>query len=124
MTVVTDKIQNHAGGPVEFVGQVAAKMWANYNGNIALLRDSFNVSSGVDLGTGFTELNLVSAMKDVNYCNTATCKYSVNSFYGNNTKAESYGRAAGVVNVVTMSSSTGNNYDCEHLNATVSGDLA
>lgn len=118
------KVQTKAGGPVDLVKQSAAKMWSNYDGNSAVLRDSFNVSSAMDLNTGYVEFNLINAMSNADFCSNSTCKYLVNGFYGNNTKAESYGREAGVVNVVTMSSSSGNNYDCGHVAVIIAGGLA
>ncbi|WP_417790285.1 hypothetical protein [Terasakiella pusilla] len=124
MTVITDKIQNKTGGPVELGKQVAAKMWANYDGVNATVRDSFNLSSSVDLGSGHTEFNMTSGMSDANYCTNNTCKYLVNAAFGNNTKAEVYGKTAGVVNSITMSSSSGNNIDCQYVYADVLGELA
>ncbi|WP_038014658.1 hypothetical protein [Terasakiella pusilla] len=124
MTIIANKIQNQAGGPVELAKQSAAKAWGNYNGGAAILRQSFNVSSAIDLNIGHVELSFINAMRDAEFCSNSTCKYLVNSFYGNNTKAECYGREASVVNVLTMSSSNGNNYDCEHLNVIIAGDLA
>ena len=50
-------------GPATLTKQSAAKAWANLNGTGTIaLRDSFNVSSAVDNGTGDFSFNLTGAM--------------------------------------------------------------
>ena len=57
-------------------GQLA-KAWVNFNGqNTIAIRDSFNVSSITDLGTGKTRVTLASAMSDTNFVVTANSAYS------------------------------------------------
>ena len=51
----------------------AAKAWVNFNGTgTVAIRDSFNVSSITDNGTGDYTMNLTNAMANVNYAITGT----------------------------------------------------
>lgn len=48
-----------------------AKAWVNFNGTgTVAIRDSYNVSSITDLGTGDYQINFENAMSDTNYCAT------------------------------------------------------
>ena len=48
--------------------QRMAKAWVNFNGSgTVAIRDSYNVSSITDNGTGFYTVNLTTAMADTNY---------------------------------------------------------
>lgn len=62
-------ISNRAGtGPAALTKQWAAKAWANLNGTGTIaLRDSRNVSSAVDNGTGDYSFNFASAMSNASY---------------------------------------------------------
>ena len=77
-----DTIVDKAGtGPVELTKQRAAKAWANLNGTSTIaLRDSFNVASATDNGTGKYTINLTNATSDGNYAVT-TSGYQDNSLY-------------------------------------------
>ena len=55
-------------GPVTLTKQHAAKMWVNFTGiTTTATRDSFNVSSLTDGGTGNTTVNLTNNMGNANY---------------------------------------------------------
>lgn len=50
-------------------GQQACKAWVNFNGTgTVAIRDSYNVSSITDNGTGYYTVNFTTAMTDTNYC--------------------------------------------------------
>lgn len=50
-------------------GQQACKAWVNFNGTgTVAIRDSYNVSSITDNGTGNYTVNFTTAMVDINYC--------------------------------------------------------
>lgn len=54
-------------GPVTLTKQSAAKAWANLNGTSTIaLRDSFNVSSVADSGTGLYDFTFTTAFSDAN----------------------------------------------------------
>jgi hypothetical protein len=55
-------------GPATLTGQYAAKAWVNFNGKFAVaIRESANVASITDNGTGNYTLNFTAAMPDANY---------------------------------------------------------
>ena len=56
-------------------GQLA-KMWINFKGSGTVsIRDSFNVSSLTDNGTGDYTVSFDNSLANVNYCATGTCTY-------------------------------------------------
>ena len=64
-------ISNAAGtGPITMTGQYAAKAWVNFNGGTGTvaIRESGNVGSITDNGTGSYTVNFTTAMTDENYC--------------------------------------------------------
>ena len=67
-------VSNAAGtGPATLTGQYAAKAWVNFNGTGTIAaRDSENVSSLTDNGTGNYNVDFTNAMSDVNYFTTTT----------------------------------------------------
>ena len=69
-------VSNAAGtGPVTLTGQYAAKVWVNWNGTgTVAVRDSANVSSITDNGTGTYTVNFTSALADANF----SAQYSAN----------------------------------------------
>ena len=50
------------------LSQFTAKVWANYNGNGDALRDSHNISSVTDNGTGDYSFNFSTAFTNTSYC--------------------------------------------------------
>ena len=62
-------ISNAAGtGPITMTGQYAAKAWVNFNGTgTVAIRESGNVSTITDNGTGDYTVNFTTAMTDANY---------------------------------------------------------
>ena len=59
-----DTIADNAGtGPVTLTKQEAAKAWVNFNGTgTVAIRESYNISSLADRGTGLYSLNLSTAL--------------------------------------------------------------
>ena len=53
-----------------FVTNGSAKMWVNFDGTAsgAAARDSLNLSSMTDQGTGNYDISIASAMASANYC--------------------------------------------------------
>jgi hypothetical protein len=62
-------ISNLAGtGPATLTGQYAAKAWVNFNGTgTVAIRQSGNVASITDNGTGSYTVSFTSALTDANY---------------------------------------------------------
>jgi hypothetical protein len=75
-TLKVTTIQDTSGGNASTSEQIAqgrAKAWINFNGTgTVAIRDSFNVSSLTDNGTGDYSMNFSSAMSDANYCVAST----------------------------------------------------
>ena len=61
------------------VAQGSAKAWAQQDGAAATARDSFNVASITDEGTGDASYTLTNAMSDSNFSVTALTGYKANS---------------------------------------------
>ena len=60
-------------GPVALTGQYAAKAWINFNGSgTVAIRQSGNVSSITDNGTGIYGLNFSTALQDADYAVSGT----------------------------------------------------
>jgi hypothetical protein len=56
-------------------GKQACKAWVNFNGTgTVAIRDSFNVSSITDNGTGDYTINFTTAMPSANYSAVGTCQ--------------------------------------------------
>lgn len=68
-TLRATTISDLAGtGPATLTGQTAAKAWANWNGTGTIaIRQSQNISSLTDNGTGDNTPNFTNAFADVNY---------------------------------------------------------
>jgi len=74
-------ISNAAGtGPITMTGQYAAKAWVNFNGTgTVAIRESGNVSSITDNGTGDYTVNFTTAMSDANYSTFGTSAAAANT---------------------------------------------
>lgn len=61
-------IGSEGGAVTTSVQQGLAKAWANLNGIGAIaLRDSLNISSATDLGTGYYKKSYTNSMSNINY---------------------------------------------------------
>lgn len=72
-TLKVDNLLNAAGNesPISIPG--VAKAWVDFNGRgTVAIRDSFNVSSITDNGTGDYTVNYSNNMSDTNYCVSGT----------------------------------------------------
>ncbi len=84
-TLKADTIQSTGGGPVTLTKQSAAKMFYNLNGTGTIaLRDSLNISSATDKGTGDYKVAFVSNFNATDYTpvgNHGTTDTNWNSSY-------------------------------------------
>lgn len=72
--VTAAKLSGAQSGPAPIYG---ARAWVNFNGTSTVsIRDSGNVSSITDNGTGHYTVNLTTAMEDASYCIVGTAKTS------------------------------------------------
>ena len=119
-TLKADTIQNTSGGAVTLTNQSAAKAWVNFNGTGTIAsRDSFNVTSLDDNGTGNYDVNFTNAMGNADFSSQVTAGYSADTGrYGENL---SYN--ASYANVGARNSG-GTSVDNAGIAVTVQGDLA
>lgn len=78
-TLKVGTIQDTSAGSSSTPAQIEqgrAKAWINFNGSGTIaIRDSYNVSSIADNGTGDYTISFSTAMANTNYCATGTCTY-------------------------------------------------
>ena len=99
-----------------------AKAWVNLNGTGTIAaRDSFNLSSLTDNGTGDISVNFSSSMSNDDYSQSGSS--SSGAVSGTDTWINAYAWATGYVSVGTNNSSQ-NLIDRAYVNVNVHGDLA
>jgi hypothetical protein len=109
-------ISDAAGtGPITLTGQSAAKAWVNFDGTGTIAtRDSFNVASLTDNGTGNYTVNLTSSMSNTSYSITTG---------GDNYHTASVTVTVGSFTVLKYSAAHSND-DASKVYASIDGDLA
>jgi hypothetical protein len=114
-------ISDAAGtGPVTLTKQSAAKAWVNFNGTGTIAaRDSFNVASLTDNGTGVYIVNFTSAFGAANFSPTASGRGENNVTL--NTTDDSIGSTSSQIVCVNSSGTTD---DSSHVYFNAHGDLA
>ena len=73
--IITDQIEHSTAGSLDtsYVVNGSAKTWVNLNGNGTIaIRDSLNVASLTDEGTGAYQTNLTTNMGNSNYAVTGS----------------------------------------------------
>ena len=118
-TVRTDNFGPSAGGTT-YSARGIAKAWVNFDGTGTIAaRDSENVSSLTDNGTGDYTVNIGNDMADGNYCASITCNDDRNA--GNSSAAAT---VAGSVGVLTRTPDATSFQDATIVNVAILGDLA
>jgi hypothetical protein len=108
--------------------QGSAKAWVNFNGTgTVAIRDSYNVSSITDLGTGSYAINFTNALPNANYCTNVTAGFTAGS--GGLVGVANFSRQADVTvapttSAVTVSTITGGGsaVDTAYVNVSVLSD--
>ena len=119
-----DTIADKAGtGPVALTKQHAAKAWVNFNGESTLsVRDSFNIGSVTDNGTGSYTNNFSSAFAAATYNTTGggggNLMY-LDTSYGYTTSAKTFRSAYPSNTSGSITVTDGNDVNASH-----HGDLA
>tara|TARA_R100001086_G_scaffold67879_2_gene31933 strand:- start:1023 stop:1421 length:399 start_codon:yes stop_codon:yes gene_type:complete len=129
-TIIVDEIKKDEAATAMSVDGIA-KAWANLNGTGTIAtRDSLNVSSLTDNGTGDFTHNMTNAMLNADYSyvllggspGTAWVSVSLNTSSGNGTEqaptASSYRANTG------YNTGSGSVTDAKYINTCVFGDLA
>lgn len=102
-----------------YVVNGSAKAWSNHN-NASSLRDSFNVSSLSDRGTGKWSINVTSGFNNNDFSPNITCGYEVNA-----TNRETTFEEAFTTTKYGFSTSSGGTYqDVPVTTTSAHGDLA
>jgi hypothetical protein len=124
--IIADTIETGAGADIStsYVVNGSAKAWNNMNGTgTAAIRDSFNIASITDVGTGEYKHTLSSAMSTAdNYSLSGFARVSASAgFFGgvDNTTFTST-----VIHHATFNSSAASQADALYVTIDVHGDLA
>jgi|TARA_R100001163_G_scaffold42191_1_gene31904 hypothetical protein len=105
--------------------QGLAKMWVNYTGiSTTAARDSFNVSSLTDEGTGQTTVNINNDMGSANYSGYYYTSASTGTSYGNFGNAFTGGFGSFAAGSCSQNAYTSTNFDSYQNLVGIFGDLA
>ena len=127
-TLKADTIQSTGGGAATLTKQHAAKAWCNVDGTATFdssdteIRDSFNVDSTVDNGTGDVTVSFTNNMGNASYSVSLTAKQN-DSTNASGTDTQPASLAQGSYRIITNDASFAK-ADCALNFSTVHGDLA
>ena len=113
--------------PITLTKQSAAKVWCNYNGTgTASIRDSINVASLTDNGTGTHSITFSNTMDNANYSTQATGAETGSGGGANQlgtlTRDGTY--TSSIVSISGTHTNSGNSVDNQRMLVTIHGDLA
>jgi hypothetical protein len=107
------------------INQGTEKSWVNLNGTGTIAtRDSFNVASLTDNGTGDYTQTFTNAMGNANYCWLLTTDYQAGTARNANIAGDSSAQATGSIRLHSYGLSAGIADDFEVINCGILGDLA
>jgi hypothetical protein len=110
--------------PVTLTKQSADKSWWTLNGTSTIAaRDSFNVSSFDDVGTGIYDANFTNSMSDGNFGFVGTTGVNSNTAYVFHYHS-SQAPASGAVRFATEISNNISPQDQSYIHGMINGDLA
>jgi hypothetical protein len=112
--------------PSETLARGACRAWVNFNGTgTVAIRESFNVSSITDNGTGDYTVNFATALVDANYAVALGC-LSVTATQGTQTAtikgtlaSGASNKTASAVQIITTPSSAAGTNDSADINVTI-----
>ena len=124
VNTITDASSNNSIA-TSFVAGGSAKAWVNFDGSAsgAASRDTLNVSSMADRGTGLATMSLASAMGNSNYAGTTSCMGTNGDDDGRNYIAVAMPKDADEV-YVNQFTTGGSAADAGYVAAHIMGDLA
>ena len=117
----TSTYVSDGGAVTQNTVQALIKCWFNYKGTDDVFRDTFNVASSTDNGTGYYTITFTNAMSNDYY--SRTCCAGENANTGGNRVAGLRLPATGSFNIVIYNTSGGIN-DVADLCGSTQGDLA
>nr|BAR31017.1 hypothetical protein [uncultured Mediterranean phage uvMED] len=127
-TLKVDTLQDSSGSNASTTAQIhqgRAKAWVNFNGTgTVAIRDSFNVSSITDVGTGKYGVNINTAMANANYnvCVTDAHDVQVYLLMGCLRVRSDVTITTSFFQIEYLTFNQGNYNDTEECNAAVFGD--
>jgi hypothetical protein len=102
--------------------QMVCKAWVNFNGTGTVsIRDSYNVSSITDNGTGDYSINYTNSMGSADYAYAGTCGRVGSGQYGYYVSSKETLTSASSTNIITAGG-TGSKTDLEEVSTIVFGD--
>jgi hypothetical protein len=124
VNTLTDASSNNSIA-TSFVAGGSAKAWVNFDGSAsgAASRDTLNVSSMADRGTGLATMSLTSAMGNSNYAGATSCMGTNGDDDGRNYIAVAMPKDADEV-YVNQFTTAGSAADAGYVAAHIMGDLA
>ena len=128
--IIADTLEHSTAGSVttDYVVNGSAKAWVNFNGSGTIAsRDSVNISSLDDDGTGIFGTNFTSSFDSVNYAQSAICGNEASSS-ATSIQVRGYAQttttSASAINTFYSTSSTTASTDQTHNAVIYHGDLA
>ena len=118
-------VTGEGGSTTTNLQQGLVKSWVNFDGSAtdAAARDSFNVSSMADRGTGLSTITLSNAMGNSNYVGTTSCMGTWADDDGRNYIAVAMPKDADEV-YVNQFGTGGSAADGAYVGVDITGDLA
>jgi len=108
-----------------YVVNGSAKAWVNFNGTVPSIRDSFNIASVSDFGTGDHQINISSAMGNANYSIVASCGPTAgNNNIGVSMQTDATPPTVSLYRAGTRRRDTNTDSDVSYAWSTIHGDLA
>lgn len=119
-------ISDTAGtGPVTLTKQSAAKAFVNFDGTGTIAaRDSMNVASLTDNGSGDYTINFSNSFSGATYSNALTARGIAATIGGCGTENHDASRNTGSLRVYSLRIDNGGVLDTSSFNAQIHGDLA
>ena len=118
-------VVGEGNGTTTNLQQGLAKMWVNYTGiSTTASRDSFNVSSLTDVGTGQTTVNINNDMGNANYSGYYFTSASTGTAYSNFGNAFTGGFGSFAAGSCSQNAYTSTNFDSYQNLVGIFGDLA
>ena len=103
-----------------YVVNGSAKAWVNFNGTgTVAIRDSLNVSSITDNGTGTYTVNFTTAMQDANYCAVGSTIGSIDAQYATYTNSANTALSTSSVTIEIRNSVSGSVMDQPCVNVVI-----
>ena len=117
-------VTSEGGAATQSLQQGLSKCWAIINQNTPAVRDSLNLASITDNGTGNFTLNISNAMSSVNYGGAGTGSYIGTDTSYNFMIMPTDNPTTTTIKFQTPNYGTGTLFDNEYQSAILHGDLA